>query len=309
MNTRKSQRFSPAQLAPIVGVSESTLKRWIDAGHLEGDKTPGGHRKIALPNLLAFLRARGRAAPSLEALGLLAERHAGPGDPSATPEALAGLLLGGDTDVARTLILEQFRLGRALDELLERLVAPAMAWVGTQWVDGKIDVYQEHVATLRAWSVLVELRGLLPMPPDRAPLALGGSPEGDPYLLPTLMAELTLADMGWRTLNTGPNTPVASLLEALRRHRPRLVWLSVTSVKPDESFFADYPRFFEAAQAAGASVVIGGQGLTDALQDRLVASGFGTRLAHLKAFARSRSSSPLPGQGQRSRITRRGSRR
>lgn len=309
MNTRKSQRFSPAQLAPIVGVSESTLKRWIDAGHLEGDKTPGGHRKIALPNLLAFLRARGRAAPSLEALGLLAERHAGPGDPSATPEALAGLLLGGDTDVARTLILEQFRLGRALDELLERLVAPAMAWVGTQWVDGKIDVYQEHVATLRAWSVLVELRGLLPMPPDRAPLALGGSPEGDPYLLPTLMAELTLADMGWRTLNTGPNTPVASLLEALRRHRPRLVWLSVTSVKPDESFFADYPRFFEAAQAAGASVVIGGQGLTDALQDRLVASGFGTRLAHLKAFARSRSSSPLPGQGQRSRITRRRSRR
>ena len=309
MNTRNSQRFSPAQLAPIVGVSESTLKRWVDAGHLEGEKTPGGHRKIALPHLLAFLRAHGRAAPSLEALGLLAERHAGPGDPSATPEALAGLLLGGDTDVARTLILEQFRLGRALDELLERLVAPAMAWVGTQWVDGKIDVYQEHVATLRAWSVLVELRGLLPMPPDRAPLALGGSPEGDPYLLPTLMAELTLADMGWRTLNTGPNTPVASLLEALRRHRPRLVWLSVTSVKPDESFFADYPRFFEAAQAAGASVVIGGQGLTDALQDRLVASGFGTRLAHLKAFARSRSSSPLPGQGQRSRITRRGSRR
>jgi methanogenic corrinoid protein MtbC1 len=290
-------------------VSESTLKRWIDAGHLEGEKTPGGHRKIALPNLLAFLRGRGRAAPSLEALGLLAERHAGPGDPPATPEALAGLLLGGDTDVARTLVLEQFRLGRALDELLDRLVAPAMASVGTQWVDGKIDVYQEHVATLRAWSILVELRGLLPTPQDRAPLALGGSPEGDPYLLPPLMAELTMADMGWRTLNTGPNTPVASLLEALKRHRPRLVWLSVTSVKPDESFFADYPRFFEAAQAAGASVVIGGQGLTDALQDRLVASGFGTRLAHLKAFARSRSSSPLPGQGQRSRITRRRSRR
>ena len=290
MRTRHDRRFSPAQLAPIIGVSESTIKRWIDAGHLKAEKTVGGHRKIALPNLLAFLRSRGRTVPSLEALGLLAERHADPEGAPGTPEALAGLLLRDGTDVARTLILEQFRGGRALDDLLDRLVAPAMARVGTEWAEGKIEVYQEHLATLRLWRILVELRGLLPTPSDRAPLALGGAPEGDPYFLPTLMAELTLADMGWRTVNIGPNTPVASLFEAVMRHRPRLVWLSVTSMKPHASFFEGYPRLFESAQAKGASVVIGGQGLTATLQDRLVASGFGTRLAHLKAFARSRTS-------------------
>lgn len=290
MRSRHDRRFSPAQLAPIIGVSESTIKRWIDAGHLKAEKTVGGHRKIALPNLLAFLRSRGRTVPSLEALGLLAERHADPEGAPGTPEALAGLLLRDGTDVARTLILEQFRGGRALDDLLDRLVAPAMARVGTEWAEGKIEVYQEHLATLRLWRILVELRGLLPTPSDRAPLALGGAPEGDPYLLPTLMAELTLADMGWRTVNIGPNTPVASLFEAVMRHRPRLVWLSVTSMKPHASFFEGYPRLFESAQAKGASVVIGGQGLTATLQDRLVASGFGTRLAHLKAFARSRTS-------------------
>ena len=225
--------------------------------------------------------------PSLEALGFLAERHADPEGAPDTAEALAGLLLRDGTDVARTLILDQFRGGRALDDLLDRLVAPAMARVGTEWAEGKIEVYQEHLATLRLWRILVELRGLLPTPSDRAPLALGGAPEGDPYLLPTLMAELTLADMGWRTVNIGPNTPVASLFEAVTRHRPRLVWLSVTSMKPHASFFEGYPRLFEAAQAGGSSVIIGGQGLTAALQDRLVASGFGTRLAHLKAFARS----------------------
>lgn len=290
MRPRHDRQFSPAQLAPIIGVSESTIKRWIDAGHLKAEKTVGGHRKIALPNLLAFLRSRGRTVPSLEALGLLAERHADPEGAPGTPEALAGLLLRDGTDVARTLILEQFRGGRALDDLLDRLVAPAMARVGTEWAEGKIEVYQEHLATLRLWRILVELRGLLPTPSDRAPLALGGAPEGDPYLLPTLMAELTLADMGWRTVNIGPNTPVASLFEAVMHHRPRLVWLSVTSMKPHASFFEGYPRLFESAQAKGASVVIGGQGLTAALQDRLVASGFGTRLAHLKAFARSRTS-------------------
>jgi len=285
---RDDRRFSPAQLAPIIGVSESTIKRWVDAGHLRGETTPGGHRKIALAHLVAFLRSRGRPVPSLEALGLLAEQQpTKPKGSPATPESLAGLLMGGDAGVARALVFEQFRGGRAVDDLLDRFVAPAMAWLGQQWADGKIDVYQEHAATLRAWSILVELRGFLPAPPDKAPLALGGSPEGDPYLLPTLMADLTLTDMGWRTVNIGPNTPVASLLEAVTRHRPRLVWLSVTSMKPRTSFFEGYPRFFEAAQAKGASVVIGGQALTPRLQDRLVASGFGTRLAHLKAFARS----------------------
>lgn len=277
--------FSPAQLAPIVGVSESTVKRWIDAGHLRAEKTPGGHRKIAIGDLLAFLRSRGRPVPSLEGLGVLAEQLSAP-DIDASPETLAGLLLRGDGPIARAMILGRFKAGHGLDAMLDRLVAPAMAEVGRRWALGKVDVYEEHVATLRAWSILVELRGLLPIAPESAPLALGGAPEGDPYLLPTLMAELTLADMGWRTMNLGPNTPAESFLQAVDRQKPRLVWLSITSLSPRPAFFDSYPRLFEAAESRGIRIALGGQGLTADLQDRLVASTFGTRLAHLKAFAR-----------------------
>jgi excisionase family DNA binding protein len=280
-----AKAFSPAQLAPIVGVSESTLKRWIDAGHLRAEKTPGGHRKIAVADLLAFLRSRDRPVPSLEGLGVLVEQLSASGG-DGNPETLAGLLLRGDGPVARGMILGQFKAGQRLDVILDRLVAPAMAEVGTQWEHGKVDVYEEHLATLRTWSILVELRGLLPVPPDSAPVALGGAPEGDPYLLPTMMAELTLAEAGWRTVNLGPNTPVASFRQAIDRHAPRLVWISVTSLSPRPDFFEGYPPLFEAAEARGIRVALGGQGLTAELQDRLVASAFGTRLAHLKAFAR-----------------------
>ena len=278
--------FSPGQLAPIVGVSESTMKRWVDSGLLRAERTPGGHRKITVADLLAFLRSRGRPMPSLEGLAVLVEHVSGPNIEAATPEALAGVLVRGDATVARAMIVRQFKAGRPLDESLDRLVGPAMAEIGTQWARGKIDVYQEHVATLRVWSVLGELRALLPVPPESAPLALGGAPEGDPYLLPTMMAELTLAEMGWRTINIGPNTPIDSFVEAIRVHGPQLVWLSVTSLSPRPAFVDGYPRMFEAAEARGVRVAVGGQGLTAELQDRLVASAFGTRLAHLKTFAR-----------------------
>jgi methanogenic corrinoid protein MtbC1 len=101
-----------------------------------------------------------------------------------------------------------------------------------------------------------------------------------------MMAELTLAEMGWRTINIGPNTPIDSFVEAIRVHGPQLVWLSVTSLSPRAAFFDDYPHMFEAAAARGGQVALGGQGLTADLRDRLVASTFGSRLAHLKAFAR-----------------------
>ncbi len=278
--------FSPAQAARVLGVSESTIKRWVDTGYLRAEKTPGGHRKIRPPDLIACLRAQGRPVPSLEGLAFLRDHAAIPSGVTGTPEALAALLVAGDTRVARTLILEQYIGGRPVDELLDRFVGPAMVEVGVQWAEGKIDVYQEHAATLRVLTILHDLLGVLPVAREDAPLAIGGAPDGDPYFLPTVMAELALTDMGWRTINMGPNTPAASLLEAITYHAPRLVWLSITSHQLQPSFFVDYPRMFAAAQERGAMVAVGGQGVTPDVQDRLVASAFGTRLAHLKAFAR-----------------------
>ena len=278
--------FSPAELAPIAGVSESTLKRWVDIGHLRAEKTAGGHRKIAAADLIAFLRSRGRSVPSLEGLTAMAGVTSARRSRTLTPGTLADLLIRGDVPAARSLLAGQFQSGRELVELADELVAPAMSQIGLWWADSTVDVYQEHLATLRAWGILLDLKNLLPVPREDAPLAIGAVPEGDPYLLPSLMAEIALAELGWRTMNIGPNTPIGSLQEAMAAHAPRMVWLSVTSRSPHPSFFEGYPRVFEAAQSQGIPVALGGQGVTPALRDRLVASAFGTRLAHLKAFAR-----------------------
>jgi excisionase family DNA binding protein len=286
MSFMNDRTMSPGQLATIVGVSESTLKRWVDAGLLRAQKTAGGHRRIALVDALAFLRTQGRPAPSLEALGVLSAQAAAPPGEGTTPDTLASLLLGEDAAVARALLLEEFRRGRPLEDILDRLLGPAMVQIGALWAAGTIDVYQEHLATQRAWWILAEVRGLLPTPPAEALLALGGTPEGDPSLLPSLMAELTLAEAGWRAVNLGPDTPVASLCRAVESYRPRLIWISLTSHGVPPRFEQEYPRLRQAARAVGAAVMVGGQGTTAELQDRLVASAFGTRLAHLKAFAR-----------------------
>ena len=130
------------------------------------------------------------------------------------------------------MIIRQFKAGRPLDETLDRLVGPAMAEIGTQWAEGRIDVYREHVATLRVWSVLGELRALLPVPPESAPLALGGAPEAIRICSDHDGGARRWPRWVWRTISIGPNTPIDSFVEAIRVHGPQLVWLSVTSLIP-----------------------------------------------------------------------------
>ena len=50
--------FSTTELARMWNVSESTIKRWCDAGDLKCVKTPGGHRRF---NLEAISRFRSMA--------------------------------------------------------------------------------------------------------------------------------------------------------------------------------------------------------------------------------------------------------
>ena len=50
--------LSPTEAAAEIGVSTDTVRRWIDAGHLEAWRTPGGHRKIERGALARFLFER-----------------------------------------------------------------------------------------------------------------------------------------------------------------------------------------------------------------------------------------------------------
>src|SRR5580765_6352431 len=56
----------------ILGVDESTLRRWADAGRLRVYRTPGGHRRFSLINLEEMVAGDGRhsSADQLERLAV-----------------------------------------------------------------------------------------------------------------------------------------------------------------------------------------------------------------------------------------------
>jgi len=51
------------QIAGLLGVSERTVANWIDRGHLDAFRTPGGHRRVSPAALRKFLAHRNIPVP------------------------------------------------------------------------------------------------------------------------------------------------------------------------------------------------------------------------------------------------------
>lgn len=278
--------LSTVQAAKALGVSVSTVKRWVDEGVLPAHRTPGGHRKLLRAEVLAL--ARQGELPRADLGGLILPSW-GDQAPDLEPasESLRDALFAGDGEAARAVLRRAYESGATLEALADRVIAPAMADVGHDWEIGRIDVWQEHRGTQLCLAGLFELREALETRAERnRPVAVGGAPEGDPYLLATLLAQLVLLDLGWDAVNLGPNTPLPDLARALRELRPGLLWLSVSHLENPAAFIASYRELYRTAEHLGVAVAVGGQALSESLRTSILYTTYGDGLSHLAAFAR-----------------------
>ena len=55
--------LSTVAIARLLGVAVASISKWIDAGQLKAGRTPGGHRRVAKEDLIAFLRRQKLPVP------------------------------------------------------------------------------------------------------------------------------------------------------------------------------------------------------------------------------------------------------
>ncbi len=280
------------QAAEALGVSISTVKRWVDNGVLPAHKTAGGHRKLLQSEVLALARQGNLACGDLSLLTSPVAKDSAE-DLTRIRTSFVDAILGGDSNAARSILQRSYEAGISVENLADRIIGPVMADVGRRWESKEIDVWHEHRATQTCAQALFALKATVENRAERnRPVALGGAPEGDPYQLPSLLAQLVLLDAGWQAINLGPNTPFASLLKAAQETKPRLVWLSVSWIAEPKFFLNEYREFYHALEAAGVALAVGGQGLVESIRASMPYTTYGDGLSHLAALARTLHTRP-----------------
>ncbi|MCA1685044.1 MAG: B12-binding domain-containing protein [Planctomycetia bacterium] len=280
------------QVAAALGVSVSTLKRWVDKGALRAARTVGKHRLIGLSEALRFARSQGLPESGLQALADPGGMAAGLID-AGVRDALTEAIRRGDARRGRAILVSAYAAGGGAAALADQLIRPVMERIGHGWKVGDLDVFQEHQAAHIVASALHDLNERASRTQRvPAPLALGATPEGDPYILPLLLGELVLREQGWDVRNLGVNLPLRSLAVAAIEYHPALIFLSVNDLPDEARFTHEYLSFYATAAAAGAAVVLGGRALGAGLRAGLTYAGFGDRMAHLSEFARRLAPAP-----------------
>jgi len=250
--------LSPRELAQAIGVSESSLKRWADAGQIRVTRTAGGHRRIPIAEAMRFIRDSRAPLVRPELLGL---PQAGPTPPSAPPvenaaDDLERLFLQGRRARAAGMLQALHLAGHSVDELADGPLAAALAHIAELARRGPSGLYLERRALDLALQAVRQLRALLAEPPDDAPLALGCAPAGDHHVLPSLLAATVIEAEGLHAMNLGPDLPVAALREAVTANRPALVWLSLTTQRAAEAEAAHLTALARELRGAGPRVVV-----------------------------------------------------
>ncbi len=279
------KEVTPKQLARAIGVSESSVKRWCDRGMLPTVRTAGGHRRLPIDGILRFLRKTGHDVVKPEILGLPALSQAGPRSLKRAVDLLEKALVAADRVATRRIIFELYFAKHPLSTIFDEVVAPTFERIGDRWECNQLDVFQERHGCEIITGVLHELRQSMPKPTSRL-RAIGATPEGDHYGLPTKMVELVLRDIGWNANSLGNSVPFDSMIKAVRRIRPQIFWLSCSHIGAVENFAEGVEELQRAIAKVSGRLVAGGRALNEAVRAELGETSYCDNMRQLAEFAK-----------------------
>lgn len=281
--------LSPRELAEAIGVSESSLKRWVDEGRLEVTRTEGGHRRIALSEAVRYIRRSGSRIVNPVALGLADVTNLPPNQlerPESADQPLVDAIVGGQAALARGLVAAMYIGGRSVSEICDGPIARAMHFVGDLWKHSEKGILIEHRATDTSAQSLNLLRSLIKPAASDAPLATGCTPAGDPYILTSMMASVTLCAEGWREENLGADVPLDLMAAAAREREASLVWVSVCMEQSSQKLAGQLLTLATDLQSISCPLAVGGRMLPP--RPMLVGDNLHviSNMSELAAFAR-----------------------
>lgn len=176
-----------------------SIRQALEAGQSPGEVVPsGGNERWRLPD-----RERDGDAPGPP--GADESRHT-------RSRALARLRANDVVGLHAMLteVLRQWGLGRFVHEL----IAPLNVEVGDAWMQGRLEIFQEHLYTEAVQGLLRHALQQLPAAGPGRPVVLLATASGEGHGLGLLMAEAVLRLEGCRCHSLGVQTPIWDMVRA-----------------------------------------------------------------------------------------------
>ncbi len=259
--------LSTADVARLFNVTETTVKRWANDGTLKCMKTPGGHRKFEMRNVVEFA-AEMKFEPS-GALTLSSEDE--------LARTIQVAILARDFSVLREAFLEKALSQDKRDlfvffsylyqhriqswEIFDLVIAPGMKVIGQRWLEGQLSIEQEHRASYETMDAITKLQTQIHFEPEKGLTVVCACPGEEQHEIGLRCASYMFESEGWLSHYLGARTPYTSIVNAVREMKPQAICLSVTMPVHEPASVQGFRDMLVTLKGMGTNVLVGGSGV------------------------------------------------
>ena len=257
--------YNSYQIAEIMGVNVSTVKRWTDAGKLKCYQTIGGHRKFHLKDLTAFIAKNKNlnTAINLEFLiGKNKKLHEAITDSNINYiiNYSYKVLKAGEKNKFSLLMTSLSLKNYSFISIFDDLIVPLLHLIGEKWENNQLSISEEHLASNILINYLSNINFNYKINKEKYN-AFCFTLENDEHELPLHMGEIILNQIGTvRTYNLGPNLPIRDFLKFSEEVTPHIILISIIYYKDAAKVKSQIKELYERISPKDTHIFLKGAG-------------------------------------------------
>lgn len=266
--------LNTVQVADILGINVSTLKRWSDAGKIDCEKTAGGHRKFTVQHVREYFQKYGSVSTTLESsfpdssnrstLRMVDNRQY-----KNLAEEIAKSSMDNDYDEVLSIISTLFMVGIPTVDIFDYVVDTANIIVEKALDDDEIT----HLEAFASRKLITQAVETLDRRKNRVrnsnKTALCVNFENNLPDVGVVMSSIILSENGYNVYNTGSHAKIGNFSELIKKKKIDTILFYLcnltccNSIAPEnlEDTETHIKKLIIEAEELGLRIIFGGEGL------------------------------------------------
>jgi excisionase family DNA binding protein len=255
------------EVASIMGVNVSTIKRWTDSGKLDCYQTVGGHRKFLLSHLKIFLKEKINQKLRVNIIQYLNKgekelvQRIDRIDYKYLRDYLFQLGLQQSVDSIHDVINSLLIKGEPHYRIYDELILNVLNRIGDLWSNNKLSIADEHTMTETIRNVMYRIHSEISKNNVKIPKKIiCMTLTNDEHEIPLVMIQSILDEINIPSTNLGPNMPVPEIESKIQAVNPTHLIISSNYVLDADTFNSEISRLIQFCHKKDIEILIGGSG-------------------------------------------------
>ena len=264
------------EVASIMGVNVSTIKRWTDSGKLDCYQTVGGHRKFLLSHVKNFLKEKINQKLKVNIIQYLNKgekelvQRIDRIDYKYLRDYLFQLSLQQSVDSIHDVINSLLIKGEPHYRIYDELILNVLSRIGDLWSNNKLSIEDEHTMTETIRNVMYRIHSEISKNNVKIPKkVICMTLTNDEHEIPLVMIQSILDEINIPTTNLGPNIPVPEIESKIQVVNPTHLIISSNYVLDTDTFNSEITQLLQICHKNDIQILIGGSGNDFLIEENL----------------------------------------